>query len=137
VVLAVQHFRRPAQFIGAELGKKPIDRGAPFRRTQITSRCLLAFGADAEHMACFVEPGAKLGEAGVAHQHQEALLGEVSRLRGIEAGGAVLDRIHPVAGDGPARRKLGPVHGFRAESLHWITIDSLDFRGLDLHPGPS
>ena len=42
----VQDLRRAAQFVGAELGEKPLDRGAAFRRAQIAAGGLAVLRAD-------------------------------------------------------------------------------------------
>ena len=43
VAVGAQHLRRAAQFVGAELGEEPLDRGAPFRRAEIAARGLAVF----------------------------------------------------------------------------------------------
>src|ERR1700731_3464067 len=51
--------------------------------------------------SALIEGGAQRGEPPIAHQHEEPALGQIGRLRRVEARGAVLDRVEPVARDGP------------------------------------
>src|SRR5262249_7838859 len=68
-----------------------------------------------ERMGCWIEGGAQRGEALVAHQHEEAALGQIGGLRRIEARRTVLDSVEPVARDGAAGHKLGGLEPVRAE----------------------
>jgi hypothetical protein len=85
-------------------------------------------------VARLVEGGAELGEAGVPHQHQEALLGQIARRRGVETGRSVLDGVHPVERHGLTDRQ----HRFRQrlgrQPLHRIAVNGADFCGLASHP---
>ena len=56
-------------------------------------------------VARLVESRPQLGQSGVPHQHQEPLLGKIAGLGRVESGRSVLDRIHPVTGDGLSDRK--------------------------------
>jgi hypothetical protein len=85
-------------------------------------------------VVCFVEGGAKLGEVRVPHQHQEAQLGQIAGRRRVEAGRAVLDRIHPVEPYSLADRQLGPGERLRRQPLHRVAMNGSDFCSLAGHP---
>jgi len=80
-------------------------RRAPLRRPKVAARGLAIFGADRQRVARLVERRPQLGQSGVPHQHQEPLLGKIAGLGRVESGRSVLDRIHPVTGDGLSDRK--------------------------------
>ena len=77
----------------------------PSGGAQVAARGLAVLGADRQRVACLVESRSQLREAGVPHQHQELLLGQIGGVGRVEAGGAVLDGVHPVERHGLAGPK--------------------------------
>jgi len=82
-----QNSWRPAQFVGAECGEVLLDRRSTFRGPQIAARGVAPIPHDRQNVATLIENRAQRGEALVAHQHEEMLLAEVSRVAGSKAEG--------------------------------------------------
>src|SRR6266404_5650757 len=59
--------------------------------SQITPGGLRAVLPDHEHLGRIVKMGVKTGQPLVLHQHEEPLLGQISRHRGIKAARPILD----------------------------------------------
>ena len=93
----------PRSSSGMKRRKKASIASRPSLRAQVAARCLAALPMDGQRVAGLVVVGAQRGQPLVAHQHQEALLGEIGGCRRIEAGGAVLDGIEPVGRQGLRR----------------------------------
>jgi hypothetical protein len=110
------------------LRKEALDDGAPLSRPQVAARSLLALGDDAQGMRRIVEAGAQLRQALVAHQHQEALLGEVLGEARVEAGWTVLDGVRAVERQRRAGRERDARQGLWRQSLHRVAVDGLDCR---------
>jgi uncharacterized protein (TIGR02594 family) len=132
VVAAAQHPGRPAQVHGAVMREELFDRRAPFRCPQITARGLAAFPPDGQGIAGLIKVGAQRCQPFIAHQHQEALLGEIGGLFGVEADRPVFDGVEPVGGHALARRQQSARQRLRRETLHGIAVERLD-RGLVSH----
>ena len=96
VALTEQHLGWPAQFLRHEAAEERFDRQPPVLAAQVAASRRAAFPLDRQRMARLVIVGVQRGQPLIAHQHQEALLGEIGRPRRVEAAGAVLDGVEPV-----------------------------------------
>ena len=67
MAVPVQHFGRPAQLIGAEVGKETLDRGAPLRLAQTSARRNRAIEFNREDVRVLVESRVEPGEALVVY----------------------------------------------------------------------
>src|SRR5581483_5268438 len=101
----------------------------PLLGPQVAFCRLAAFGMDGQGMACLVVIGAQCGQPLVAHQHQEALLGEIGRSRGVEAGGPILDGVEPVGRQGLAGFQDSPGQSLRRQAFYGVSVDGLDAGG--------
>ena len=84
-------------------------------------------------MVRLVVVGAQRRQPLVAHQHQEALLGEIGRRGGVETAGAVLDGIEPVGRQGRADRKGRARQRLRRQPLHRVAVNGVDPGALVSH----
>ena len=126
VAFAEQHLGRPAQFCRHEAAEESFDRQPPVFGPQIAARGLAAFPMDGQRMARLVIVGTKRRQPLVAHQHQEAVFGEIGGRGGIETAGAVLDGVEPVGRQGRAGRERDALEPLRRQPLHRVAVDGLD-----------
>src|SRR5262249_49209923 len=94
---ACSTFGAPRNSSATEDREEAFDGRAAFGRAQVAAHGLTALRFDRERVVCVVEAGAQPGQPLVAHQHQIALLGLMTRCGGVEAGRPVLDGVEAIA----------------------------------------
>ena len=122
----LDELRRNAGRIAEEFGEEPLDGLAAGWIIQIGREQGLAAAGDLEIAAVGIEPGVQLGQALVAHEHEEIGLVQMDRMRRVEGRIAARERETAIMRQAAAGFESHGGKRLGTESLDGIAVEAFD-----------